>query len=393
MDLSYSAEHEAFRGEVRQFLAQNWRAGEAATPEDERAFRSLATEHGYLYRNIPRRYGGSEQPVDLLRGEIVREEFQRAGAPMEVAGSGIGLFTPTLLQWGAEWQKEMFIPPTVRGEFKWCQGYSEPGAGSDLASLRTRAELVGDKWIINGQKVWTSYARQADHMFMLARTEPDAPKHSGISYLILDMRQPGIEVRPLRQIDGNAQFNEVFFTDAETPADWIVGERGRGWEVSRTTLKHERSNLNGINYHMALFKSLVEAAKRTQRNGKPAIEDPIIRDRLARLEGWILATKYSSFRNLSMAAAGQDPGIFPLLMKLNGSNLAREAYLISREFIGDDFLLSRPGDDGVGRRQNRVWSRMPFTSMHLAIAGGASNIQRNIIAERGLGLPRDSQMK
>ena len=393
MDLTYSAEHEAFREEVRRFLGEHWRAEDAAKESAQRAFRALAVERGYLYRNIPRRYGGSEQPVDLLRGEIIREAFLAAGAPMEVAGGGVGLLVPTLLQWGAEWQKQMFIPPTISGEFRWCQGYSEPGAGSDLASLRTRAELVGDKWIINGQKVWTSHAKQADHMFMLARTEPDAPKHSGISYLILDMRQPGIEVRPLRQINGDSEFNEVFFTDAETPADWIVGERGRGWEVSRTTLKHERSNLSGVHYHDAIFKRLVEAAKRTIRNGKPAIEDPMIRDRIARLEGWIMATRFSSFRNLSMIAAGQDPGIFPLLMKLNGSNLAREAYLISREFIDDDFLLARPGKDGVGRPENRVWARMALTSLHLAIAGGASNIQRNVIAERGLGLPRDSQMK
>ena len=391
MDLSYSSEHEAFRREVQAFLARNWPPAGGATPEAESAFRDLATAEGYLYRNIPRAYGGSEQPVDLLRAEIIAEAFGKAGAPMERRSRGLGLLVPTLLEWGEEWQKRQFIPGTLSGEYVWCQGYSEPNAGSDLASLRTRAELKGDRWVVNGQKVWSSDAHIATHMFMLVRSEPDAPKHQGISYLLLDLRQPGVTIRPLRQITGDSEFNEVFFDEAVTPAEWIVGPRGRGWEVSRSTLKAERTNLNGVQFHTGMFNRLVRLAKDTVRDGRPVIEDPIIRDRLAALQGRILATTYSTYRHLSMAAAELDPGGFPLMMKLNGSDLAQEMYRIGRDIIGDDFLLAEPGRGGVGRREARVWARQTMTSLRLAIAGGASNIQRNIIAERVLGLPRDER--
>ncbi|MBV9509629.1 MAG: acyl-CoA dehydrogenase family protein [Caulobacteraceae bacterium] len=391
MDLRYSPEHESFRQAVRDFLARAWPPAEGETPASVAAFRDLATAEGYLYRNIPRAYGGSEQPVDLLRAEIIAEEFGKAGAPMERRSRGLGLLVPTLLEWGEEWQKRQFIPGTLTGEYVWCQGYSEPNAGSDLASLRTRAELQGERWVINGQKVWSSDAHIATHMFMLVRTEPAAPKHQGISYLLLDLRQPSVTIRPLRQITGDSEFNEVFFDDATTPADWIVGPRGRGWEVSRSTLKAERTNLSGVQFHNGMFKRLVRLAKETQRDGRPAIEDPIIRDRLAALQGRVLATTYSTYRHLSMAAADQDAGVFPLMMKLNGSELAQEMYRVGRDIIGDDFLLAEPGQGGVGRREARAWARQTMTSLRLSIAGGASNIQRNIIAERGLALPRDER--
>lgn len=393
MNLSYGPEHERFRSEVRSFLEDSWipDAKSAPDPEAQTTFRRLATEAGYLYRNIPKIYGGSEQDADLLKGEIIREEFTRVGAPLELRARGISLLVPTLLAWGTDEQKAMFIPKTLTGEFRWSQGYSEPGAGSDLASLRTRAELIGDRWIINGQKVWSSEAHKATHMFMLVRTELDRAKHDSISYLLVRLDQPGITIRPLQQITGESEFNEVFFDNAETDASWIVGERGKGWAVSRTTLKHERTNLSGVHFHTAMFHRLVQTAKDTQLNGKPAIQDQAVRDRLAKLHGWLLASNYSTYRHLSMTAAEQDSGLFPLLMKLNGSNMAREMHEVSREIIGDDFLLAVPGRDGSGKRQNKVWARQTMTSLRLAIAGGSSNIQRNIIAERGLGLPRDSR--
>jgi alkylation response protein AidB-like acyl-CoA dehydrogenase len=389
MDLRYSDEYDAFRREVREFLAEAWWRDAAGDKAAEAAFRRLATDRGYLYRNVPVRFGGSEQPVDLLKGEILQDEFARARAPMELATRGLGLLVPTLLAWGTDEQKERFIARTLTGEILWSQGYSEPNAGSDLASLRTRAELVGDRWVVNGQKLWSSDAHIASHMFMLVRTEPDAPKHQGISYLLIDLKQPGISIRPLRQITGDSEFNEVFFDDAQAPADWLVGPRGRGWEVSRTTLKHERTNMKGASFHNGMFRRLVRLAKEVERNGRPAIEDPAIRDRLAALDGWLTATHYSTYRQLSMAAADQDGGSFGLMMKLNGSNLAQEMYRIGRDIIGDEFLLERPGEDGFGERDHRVWVRQTMTSLRLAIAGGSSNIQRNIIAERGLGLPRD----
>jgi len=392
MNLSFGPEYEEYRREVRKFLAQNWPPKDPRDRGAVQAFRARATEQGYLYRNIPRQYGGSEQAPDLLRSQVLRECFADAKAPMEIRDRGIGLLTPTLLAWGTEAQKAYFIPKTISGEIRWSQGYSEPGAGSDLAAVQTKAELVGDQWVINGQKVWSSGAHESEYMFMLVRTEPDAPKHQGISYLLVDVKQPGITIRPLRQVTGDSEFNEVFFDDAKTPADLIVGPRGRGWEVSRTTLKHERSNLNGNLYSESMFNRLVRLAKDTVRDGRPAIQDPDIRDRLAALYGWLLASRYSSYREFSLTAAGEEGGHFPLMMKLNGSNMAREMYLIGRDLIGDDFLLARSGEGGVGQAAHRIWARHNMTSLRLTIAGGASNIQRNIIAERALDLPRDSRV-
>ncbi len=236
----------------KRFLAEGWplRGDEAALPraEQESLFRRRAIERGYVYRDIPRAYGGSEQPPDVLRDTIIQQEFAAAGAPGNIRNIGPAMLVPTLIEFGTEEQKRRFVPPTLRGEMLWCQGYSEPGAGSDLASLQSRATLDGDSWVINGQKIWTSSAHEAHYMFGLFRTEPDASKHAGISYLLVDMKAPGITVRPLRQMTGGAEFNEVFLDDVRVPAENIVGQRGEGWKVSRATLKHER-NLIGDPQH------------------------------------------------------------------------------------------------------------------------------------------------
>ncbi len=394
MDLSYSAEYEAFRGEVKAFLAANWplRGDEAKLPGEKRAaiLRERAIGAGYLARAIPKRYGGSEQPADVLKGQIIREEFARARAPGEMAGIGPSMLVPTLLEKGSEWQKEKFIGPTIRGEIVWCQGYSEPGSGSDLASLQTRAQLVGDEWVINGQKIWTSGAHRADYMFCLCRTEPEAQKHGGISYLLLSMKQPGVEVRPLRQMTGAADFNEVFFTDARTPKDWIVGKRGEGWIVSRTTLKHERNMIGDAANALMTFNALVALAKNTQRNGKPAIQDPAIRQRLVQLEGTVRAHQYSGYRQLTKAAKGQDPGRVQLMNKLISTNIGQEVAKLALDLLGDDGLLE-PGERQLGGpRDNAQWVGQFMWSLGSAVAGGTANIQRNVIGERGLGLPRDA---
>jgi alkylation response protein AidB-like acyl-CoA dehydrogenase len=285
MDLSYGPEYEDFRAEVRAFLAEHWppREGTGSRHEQAKRFREQAVDRGYLLRWIPRRYGGSEQPQDALKAAILREEFTRARAPMEPRGIGMMMLVPTLLEKGSESQKQRFVPPTAAGDMLWCQGYSEPGSGSDLASLTTRAELQGSEWVIDGQKIWTTNAREADYMFCLCRTEPDAPKHAGISYLLVPMRQPGIEVRPLRQMNGGADFNEVFLTGARTPAENIVGARGEGWLVSRATLKHERDGIGNAAVSNMMFAGLVALAKQATRDGCPAISDPAIRQRLAAL--------------------------------------------------------------------------------------------------------------
>lgn len=392
MDLAYSRDYEIFRAEVRGFLQQRW-AGpgrdRAKRAEEARVFRQAAVEAGHLYRNVPKIYGGAEQPVDILKAQIIREEFERVRAPREVDGIGVTLLLPTLLEHGTAEQKAHFIPRTVTGEFVWAQGYSEPSAGSDLASLRTRAELKDDRWIINGQKIWSSGAHLARFMFMLARTEPAAPKHAGISYLLVDLKQPGIEVRPLKQMTGGAEFCEVFFSEAETPADWIVGERGRGWNVSRSTLKHERNFIGGVDRIAKPFERLVALAKQAQLGGASAIEDPEIRQRLAKIAGSVAALTYSSYRQTSLVARGEDPGLVQLLFKLCGSNVGHEIAQCARELMGDSFLLA-PIADGVRSDGIEKWNQQFMGSIAVAIAGGASNIQRNIIAERGLGLPRSS---
>jgi len=397
MDLSYGERYEALRREVRGFLEAGWplRGREAELPKREQTFlfRRRAIEAGYLARSIPKRYGGSEQPADPLAAQVIREEFARRRAPAEARGIGTMMLVPTLLDRGEEWQKEKWIPKTVLGETLWCQGYSEPGSGSDLASLRTRAERVGDEWVIHGQKIWTSDAQRADFMFCLCRTEPGAPKHAGISYLLIDMKQPGIEVRPLRQMTGSADFNEVFFDGARTPHDWIVGKRGEGWLVSRTTLKHERNSIGNADLARMQFDALVALAREARRDGRPASECPDVRQRLARIEGYVQSHLYSGYRQLTDELRGRGPGALALMTKLNYTNIGQEIAKLALDLLGDGGLADPTGHErepGEPPQGAEGWLIHYMASLGVAIAGGTANIQRNVIAERGLGLPRDA---
>lgn len=392
MDLSYGAAAEEFRNEVRAFLKAEWTpAAELRGAELKAfvgAFRRKATEHGLLYRAIPKQYGGSEQPVDVIKAQVIREEFARARAPMEIGGNGMNMTVPTLLEAGTQEQKDLFIAKTMSGEYIWGQGYSEPGSGSDLASVRTKGELSADgtKWIINGQKTWTSQGMQSTHMFMLVRTEPDASKHDGITYLLIDLDQPGITRRPIRQMtgqEGDSTFCEFFFDNAETPVSWQVGERGKGWQVSRTTLKHERAAIGSADGLGNQFKKLVELAKETGRIG-----EPVIRDRLAQIEGFVLSHRYTSFRLFSCSAAGEDAGPVSLMMKLYLTEIGHEMALLAQELIGEYAFIEPEAGRGKPRGPEK-WMDQIMGSLGNSIAGGASNIQRNIVGERGLGLPRD----
>lgn len=396
MDLEYGPDAEAFRAEVRAFLAEDWLPGDrrgAKLKEYIRDFRRRATDRGYLYRAIPKRHGGSEQPVDVVRAQVIREEFARARAPMEMGGNGMNMLVPTLLERGTPEQQELFIAPTMAGDYIWGQGYSEPGSGSDLASVRTKGELSADgqRWIINGQKIWTSQGGAATHMFMLVRTEPGAPKHEGITYLLIDLDQPGITRRPIRQMTGMAgddTFYEFFFDNAETPVSWQVGGRGEGWQVSRTTLKHERAAIGGTEGLGRQFAKLVDLAKEAGRIG-----EPMIRDRLTTIESFVLSHRYTSYRLFSCQAAGEDAGPVQLMMKLLLTETGHEMALLAQELIGEEGLVE-PAQAGARgtitvRRGINKWLDQIMGSLGNSIAGGTSNIQRNIIAERGLGLPRD----
>jgi len=396
VDLNFGEPYQRFQAEVETFLAQYWPPPKGASREDRAAatarLRHEATVRGHLYRNIPRCYGGSEQPADVIKAEIIRGCFAKVRAPMELPGNGVALLVPTLLDCGTDWQKEQFIAPTLRGEITWCQGYSEPSAGSDLASVRSTAELVDGQWVINGHKIWTTHAYQSTHMFALLRTEPDAPKHQGISYILLSMKQPGVTIRRIRQISGQSEFCEVFFDGATTPADWIVGERGQGWQVSKSTLKHERNAVGGSARTQVLFDSLVRFAKATQRYGRPAIEDPLIRARLVAIEGAVKSHTYSSYHQLTRTAAGESLGILQDINKLSSTEIGKAIAGVAEDILGDDGLHLPTEDGGPAASHPEQWLNQIFGSLAMSIAGGASNIQRNIIAERGLGLPREQEL-
>ncbi|MBI4517841.1 MAG: acyl-CoA dehydrogenase family protein [Deltaproteobacteria bacterium] len=407
MDLSYGAEYESYRDEVRQFLRENWTAEDAAAappPDsaaallgavvrtDERAtqFRLKAIARGYLYRHVPKRYGGSEQPPDALKAQIVAEEFRKVRAPHEVVGQGPSMLVPTLVEHGTEEQKQFFIRDTLLGKIMWCQGYSEPNAGSDLASLRTRGVLEGDHWVINGQKIWTSNARTSQWMFCLVRTEPEASKHEGISYILIDMKTPGIEARPLRQMTGDADFDEVFFDNVRVPLSNLVGKRGQGWHVSRSTLKHERALIGGSMIHRRTFDGLLMLAQAVPLRGQPASKNPVIRNRLVEIESKLLALEYHQYRMLTMGIRDEEPGLAGLVLKLYGTTLNYEIGRLAMDILADRGLLA-PGEGSAPAMGMFLTAYM--WSLGMLIAGGAANIQRNVIGERGLGLPRDAATK
>jgi len=389
MDLSYTEEQEEFRAGIRRFLQERWSPDQARNRDFVSGFRTEATVQGYLYRGVPKRYGGGEQAPDVVRAQIIREEFAKARAPMEVPGNGVALVVPTLLEWGTDAQKDAFIEKTVRGEYLWAQGYSEPGSGSDLASLTSRAVLKDDGWHIDGHKIWTTLAQNATHMFALLRTEPDAPQHDGISYILLEMNQPGVKVRPIRQINGDNEFCEVFLDDARAPADWLVGPRGQGWKVSKSTLRHERNHIGSATRTVPMFDSLVRLAKRRSVNGRPAIEDPRVRSALVQIEGYLQAQLWAGYYQQTLGASNQSPGVLGLVNKLTTTNLFHRIAAVSSEIIGDDGL--RAPRQGRDRGGDERWVNQMLGSLGQAISGGTSNIQRNIISERGLELPRDGK--
>lgn len=390
MDLSDTPEMQAFRKEVQTFLKTHQADFPAtmllARPDGAaQRWQQLLVKHGYAARTVPQAYGGAGLPLDVMELRIIVEEFIAAGAPLGLANQGISMLVPTLLELGTEEQKQQWIPPTLRGEIIWCQGYSEPGSGSDLASLQTRAREEGDDFIINGQKIWTSTARDADMMFCLVRTEPDAPKHAGISYLIFPMSTPGIEVRPLKTMTGHAEFNEVYFTDVRVPKTSVVGERGGGWLTANVTLRHERGMLGDPNQTEARFNRLVKLMQEETRDGKRIIDDPLFRNRLARLQAEVIAMRCHGLRLLSARAHKKQTGLAGMVVKLLGCELNHQIAGLAIDALGAYGLLYH-GDEEA--RSGGSWQRLFMFDLGLIIGGGTAQIQKNIIAERGLGLPR-----
>jgi alkylation response protein AidB-like acyl-CoA dehydrogenase len=392
MDLSYGAEYETFRAEVRDFLAKHRDdapRGAGFRSDKALAWQKRLIEHGYAARTIPKEYGGHGGAPDILKSRIIAEEFAAAQMSPGLGGQGISMLVPTLLELGTEEQKKRFIPPTLRGEMVWCQGYSEPNAGSDLASLRTAAVLDGDEWVVNGQKIWTSTAQYADWIFCLVRTEPDAPKHQGISFLLFSMKTPGIEVRPLVTMTGDATFNEVFFTDVRVPKGQIVGKRGEGWFVANAILRHERSSLGDPNATLTRYNALAELLSTETVDGRRLIDDPVYRDRLMRIQARVMALRANDLRLLSARVNNQSAPLAGLIVKLEGTELRHELEGLAIDALGELGILY---GDTPHLRDNGSWQYQYMFFLGLIIGGGTSQIQKNIIAERGLGLPREPKL-
>ena len=351
MDLNFSSEYDDFREEVQVFCKDykglkfvNSDQNPLATdredcngPELTRTeWQKVLIDRGYFARSVPKEYGGFGGEPDIIKSRIIAAEFSKAKVPFGMGGQGIDMLVPTLLELGTEEQKQKYIKPTLQGEMIWCQGYSEPNAGSDLASLQTKGELIDDTWVINGQKIWTSTAQYADMMFCLVRTEANAPKHAGISYLLIPMDTPGIEIRPLVDMTLKAGFNEVFFTDVKIPASNIVGKRGEGWAVANATLGHERGSLANPDATVNRLNSLIELMKTESIDGVKIIDLPVYKDRLMALQGKVLAFQSHSLRVLSSKInPKQDVKLGKMIQKLYGTELRHELEGFAIDIMGE----------------------------------------------------------
>jgi len=397
MDLSFGPEYEAFRNETADFiekhrhLAPTSRGLDGLQLERDKviAWQKLLIEHGYEARSVPKEYGGFGADVDLLRSHIIAEEFAQAQVSPGLGGQGIAYLVPTLLQLGTEEQKQRFIAATLRGEMIWCEGYSEPNAGSDLASLTTRAVLDGDEWVINGQKIWTSTAESADWMFCIVRTDPNAPKHRGISFLLFSMETPGIKVRPLKTMTGDSHFNEVFFTDVRVPRDQIVGQPGEGWRVANVLLQFEREDLGDPSATLRRLNELIDLMKRETVDGRPIMANPVYRDRLMQLQGRVMAMRHNDLRLLSARLHQTDATLAALIVKLQGCELRHQLEGLAIDALGESGVLYK---DSPYLRDDGAWQWMYMFFLGLIIGGGTAQIQKNIISERGLGMPREPKV-
>ena len=407
MDLSYPAEAETFRKEIRSWLEENlpdgwFDEGFEMTSEQRKSFNEEWPKKlfrgGWICASWPTEYGG--KGLSTMENVVLAEEFARAKAPMRADFFGDTLVGPTILQHGTEDQKKFFLPKIMKGEMAWCQGFSEPDSGSDLASLKTTAVLDGDEWVINGQKVWTTQAQYADYCFLLARTDPDVKKQAGISYLLVPMKQDGIEVRGIVQPDGTAEFNEVFFTNARCPVENVVGGVNGGWKVANSTLSHERgmSATTGYRRFEMEFDLMVAEAK---LNGR--ISDPLIRQRLVRYYSKVQILRVNGLRSLTQTLNGtKDMGVIALGLtnKMFWSEMHRDALELALDIFGPASMLVSTGPENgawpavmrsKGRDTYRPSPMMSsfFFSRSETIWGGTAEIQRNIVGEKFLGLPRE----
>jgi alkylation response protein AidB-like acyl-CoA dehydrogenase len=390
VDLNESPEHRAYRARVRGWFEQN-RPGTLETLEDRRAWHRQLYDAGFVGMGWPKEYGGQEaSPIEQA---IVGEEMVRAQVPGTINSLGIGFIGPTLIAHGTEAQKQRYVKKILTAEELWCQLYSEPDSGSDLASLKTSAVRDGDHYIVNGQKVWSSQAFNADYAILLARTDPTVPKHKGISYFILDMHAPGVEVRRLKQITGSSEFCEEFLTNVRIPVENRIGEEGQGWELAQTTLGGNL--LARVTAHKATLNRLIEICKTLPRNGGVAIDDPLVRQKLGRMLSEVEVLRYAGLRLLSKLEKGQRPGPESSVDKLYYSEMDKRHQELIQEILGPyGQLLEGAADEvALGIRSTREdegsWAYNFLWSRAGTIYSGSSEIQKNIIGERVLKLPRE----
>jgi alkylation response protein AidB-like acyl-CoA dehydrogenase len=391
VDFRDTPEEAEFRRELRGWLTANlpadWteRAPAAGRfdAETSRAWSKKLYDAGYVGLTWPKEYGGGGAPH--THQGIYLEESARIGAPDHIGGIGLGMAGPTIIAWGSEEQKKRYLAPLLSGEEVWCQGFSEPGSGSDLAGAKTRAVLDGDEWVVNGQKVWSSWAHIAEWCILVVRTDAAAEKHRGLSYLLVDMHSPGVEVRPLRQITGDPEFNEIFFTDVRVPRESMLGQPGEGWNVAMTTLLHERGTL-GFALTAALerqLRTLIRLAKMPAPDGRIPADDPVVRDEIA--QEWIdlQALRFTNYRSLTTLAKTGVPGPEGSVAKLHWSEANQRLTKLALSLQGPASQL-----DGEGGIWDGFWQYQQLRSRGNTIEAGTSEVLRNIIAERVVGLPR-----
>ncbi len=394
MDFKFSSQDEAFRQEFRSWLEKNiphdWRDDEELHDPDtteeferRRAWHRQLYDNGWMCIHWPQEFGG--RGASLIQQVIYNQELDRAKAPPTVNFQGIARVGPTLMQWGTPEQKQRYIPKIPPAEEIWCQGLSEPDHGSDLAAVQTRAVDQGDHFLVNGAKVWTSNAHRADFSTLLCRTDPDVPKHKGLSYLLVDMKSPGITVRPLVQMTGESGFNQVFFDDVQVPMANLVGRKNEGWRVAMTNMMFERTIHGGRTDMMVEVRQLAELAKKVDRGGRPAWEDSYVRQSLAGFACEAAALKYTSFRQLTSQLKGLPPGPEGSIMKLGTSGLNLRMQEFAMELLGPYSQFEYQASGAIDRGK---WSHRMLAARRSTIAAGTNEIQHNIIGERVLRLPK-----
>jgi pimeloyl-CoA dehydrogenase large subunit len=398
MDLNFTEEERAFRQEARAFfrtqIPQSIRAkvaeGEGLTRDDMITSQRILNAHGWATVNWPVEWGGKDwSPVQLY---LYQDEMQQADVPTPIAFN-VSMVGPVIAQFGSQAQKEKFLPPTANADIFWCQGFSEPGSGSDLASLRTKAERKGDIYIVNGQKIWTTLAQYADWIFCLVRTDPAAKKQEGISFLLIDMTTPGITVRPIVTIDGGREVNEVFFDNVEVPAENLVGQENKGWDYAKFLLGNERTGIARVGASKAKVARIKELAALEQSGGRPLIADPRFQEKLAAVEVELKALEMTQLRVVAderkLEKGRQNPA--SSILKLKGSVIQQQLTELLMEVVGPFALPYQRDFDGnneplVGPDYASEAAPMYFNYRKVSIYGGSNEIQRNIIAKAILGL-------